>query len=313
MTLQTVAVNAIVRATDLNQIINAITGVSNEPIHLDAVSNASVYALTVRNQGSGGKALMVQNAGGTAIIQADGTGVFVSHDGSTAATQVVNISATQTLTNKTLTAPTMTAPVVTGGASIAGNVVVTSGIVKTAKGVDVASANGTITLGDGGNTFNITGTNSITGITIKTSGTLVVLVFASTAKLIKGGNLKLHSTFNGAADETISLVSDGTNWQEIGRSTNPKVQAGTYVGTGSGTPTHTLDFTPSLVIISSDANLDVFFLTEATTMGAIRLEDTEPGDRDPDTKIVANGFQVGPNSAGANGSGTTYNYYAIGK
>jgi hypothetical protein len=311
MTLQTVAVNAIVRATDLNQIINAITGVSNEPIHLDAVSNASVYALTVRNQGSGGRALMVQNAAGAAIIQADGTGVFVSHDGSTAAAQVVNISATQTLTNKTLTAPAMTAPVITSGASVAGNLVVTSGITKTAKGVDVASANGNITLGDGGNTFNITGTNSITGITIKTSGTIVFLVFTSTAKLVKGGNLKLHSTFNGATDETISLVSDGTNWQELGRSTNPKVQTGTYVGDGSGTKTITLDFTPSLVFISSDGTEEVWTLTEDTTLGGMRIKGGVENNSFPDTKIVTNGFQV-VGSSGGNDS-ETYTYYAIGK
>ena len=80
-----------------------------------------------------------------------------------------------------------------------------SAIIKPAKGADVASVAGAITLGDDGNQFDITGTNAITSITAKTAGTIVALQFDSTASLVDGSNLKIASTFQGAAESTITL------------------------------------------------------------------------------------------------------------
>lgn len=91
-------------------------------------------------------------------------------------------------------------------------------ILKEDKGADVASAAGNIVLGDDGNFFDITGTDAITSITIKPTGTMVTLQTDSTASLVDGGNLKLAGTFQGAADSTITLRSDGTNWYEVSRS-----------------------------------------------------------------------------------------------
>lgn len=96
----------------------------------------------------------------------------------------------------------------------------TSVIAKMAKGADVASVAGTMTLGDDGNYFDITGTNAITSITAKTAGTVVVLQFDSTASMVDGSNLKLAGNFQGAAESQIALSSDGTNWFEISRSPN---------------------------------------------------------------------------------------------
>lgn len=95
--------------------------------------------------------------------------------------------------------------------------VTAASIFKLAKGADVASANGAITLGDDGNYFDITGTNAITSITAKTAGTVVILQFDSTATLTDGSNLKLAGNFTGAAEAQICLVSDGTNWFEVSR------------------------------------------------------------------------------------------------
>lgn len=99
-----------------------------------------------------------------------------------------------------------------------------SNIFKLAKGADVASVAGAMTLGDDGNFFDITGTNAITSITAKTAGTVVTLQFDSTATLTDGSNLKLNGNFTGAAEATITLVSDGTNWFEVCRS-NPNSTA----------------------------------------------------------------------------------------
>lgn len=101
-----------------------------------------------------------------------------------------------------------------------------SNIFKLAKGADVASVAGTMTLGDDGNFFDITGTNAITSITAKTAGTRVTLQFDSTATLTDGSNLKLNGNFTGAAEATITLVSDGTNWFEVCRN-NPTYTATT--------------------------------------------------------------------------------------
>lgn len=102
-------------------------------------------------------------------------------------------------------------------ATIAQVMAMSGKIFKLAKGADVASAAGTITLGEDGNYFDITGTAAITSITAKTAGTVVILQFDSTASLVDGSNLKLNSNFVGAAESQIALSSDGTNWFEICR------------------------------------------------------------------------------------------------
>lgn len=91
-------------------------------------------------------------------------------------------------------------------------------ILKPTKGADVASVAGAITLGEDGNQFDITGTNAITSITAKTAGTFVILQFDSTASLVDGSNLKINGNMTGAAESTITLYCDGTNWFEISRS-----------------------------------------------------------------------------------------------
>lgn len=89
-------------------------------------------------------------------------------------------------------------------------------ILKQAKGADVASAT-TTTLGDDGNFFFITGTTTITSITAKVAGTVIVLKFNGALTLTNGSNLKLVADFVTVAGDTIILVSDGTNWWEISR------------------------------------------------------------------------------------------------
>lgn len=108
-----------------------------------------------------------------------------------------------------------------------------SNIFKLAKGADVASAAGAITLGDDGNYFDITGTAAITSITAKTAGTVVTLQFDSTATLTDGSNLKLNSNFTGAAEATITLVSDGTNWFEVCRNNSAYTPTTTNALSGS--------------------------------------------------------------------------------
>ncbi len=97
--------------------------------------------------------------------------------------------------------------------------------VQTAKGSDVASA-GTITLGNDGNVFDITGTTTINEITPTNwqAGSIVVLQFDGALQLThnSGGTndilLGNQANWTTSAGDTIILFYNGTDWVEIARS-----------------------------------------------------------------------------------------------
>jgi len=82
----------------------------------------------------------------------------------------------------------------------------------------VASA-GTITL-PGDEFVLVTGTTTITSITAGACGDRVTLQFAGALTLTDGSNLALAGNFVTTSADTITLVSDGTNWIETSRSVN---------------------------------------------------------------------------------------------
>lgn len=84
----------------------------------------------------------------------------------------------------------------------------------------VASAS-TIAIAIGQRVVNITGTTNITSVTATGhSGAVVTLIFAGALTFTDGSNLKLAGNFTTAADATITIACDGTNWYEVSRSTN---------------------------------------------------------------------------------------------
>lgn len=86
-------------------------------------------------------------------------------------------------------------------------------------GSSVASAS-TITVT--GNIFHVTGTTTITSVsgTGVTAGTTITIIFDGALTFTDGSNLKLNGNFVTTADDTITLVYDGTNWHEVARSAN---------------------------------------------------------------------------------------------
>lgn len=84
------------------------------------------------------------------------------------------------------------------------------------KGADVAST-ASMTLGNDGNFFDITGTTTITSITAKPAGTVVWLQFDGALTVTDGSNLKLNGNFSTAAESVLQLVSDGSSWYEVSR------------------------------------------------------------------------------------------------
>lgn len=85
----------------------------------------------------------------------------------------------------------------------------------------VASA-ASITLSTAKDVFTITGTTSITSISAASAvaGRVVTLIFQGALTFTDGSNLKLAGNFVTTADDTITLVCDGTNWYEVARSAN---------------------------------------------------------------------------------------------
>jgi hypothetical protein len=105
--------------------------------------------------------------------------------------------------------------------TVAGSLTLTSDVYVD-KGDDVASpAGGELDLGTG-TYFDITGTNNITSIAAADSiaGRMIVLQFDAILTFTDGNNLKLAGNLVTSADDTITLICDGTNWHEMARSAN---------------------------------------------------------------------------------------------
>lgn len=78
----------------------------------------------------------------------------------------------------------------------------------------------TLTLPNSGDFFNVTGVTWIASITASKIGRIVVLKFSDASKVVAGSNLKIVSDFATTANDTLTLVCDGTNWYELCRSAN---------------------------------------------------------------------------------------------
>jgi hypothetical protein len=59
-----------------------------------------------------------------------------------------------------------------------------------------------------------------------TSGQIINIVFTNGNATLSGSNLKLNSAFTSTANDGLSLIYDGTNWYELGRSSTGSPPAG---------------------------------------------------------------------------------------
>lgn len=178
---------------------------------------------------SGTTKLYFEDDAGTVHDLVGGQVKLVSKDNAAGAISLTaNIGTSETITvtntqgtdaaaiNLTATAGGITAVTATGKA------ITLNGTVNNKVGSNVASpAGGELDLGDG-NYFYITGTNNITSIAAAdaTAGRMIVLRFADILTFTDGNNLKLAGNFATTADDTITLICDGTNCYEMARSAN---------------------------------------------------------------------------------------------
>ena len=105
----------------------------------------------------------------------------------------------------------------------AANAVIYSGLGPVAlAGVSSAVASATALPLPTGNIFHVTGTTTITSITSTglSAGITITLIFDGALTFTDGNNLKLAGNFVTTADDTITLVYDGTNFYEVARSVN---------------------------------------------------------------------------------------------
>ncbi len=87
--------------------------------------------------------------------------------------------------------------------------------------VPVVASAATVTLPTTGDFLSISGTTNITGITASYAGRRVTLKFADVLTLTDGaGTIRIGGNFVTTADDTITLVCDGSTWFEVGRSVN---------------------------------------------------------------------------------------------
>lgn len=80
----------------------------------------------------------------------------------------------------------------------------------------------TITPWVGPRTYQVTGTTTITAIAVLRAGYVINLVFAASVTVTNVATVKLAgaANFSATADDVLTLISDGTNWREVGRSVN---------------------------------------------------------------------------------------------
>lgn len=280
----------------------ATKGLAAARIGVAVVGTSNLIALSVDSTILAANAVTtakITDANVTSAKLADGaaTGTKLGSD-------VATLTGVQNLTNKTITSATLS------------NITTVDGAIREDRGVDVASAS-TVTLGDDGNTFLITGTTNITTLNVKAAGTVVRLIFSGVLTLTDGvGTLRLNGDFITGAESSIALVSMGSYWQELSRCdvNSGKSAFGSYVGTGAAGPiTITLPFTPKLVVVKTTAGVDGNnnIWIYMGTGDVMRLTDPDDISTRDTFNIVSNGFEVGAASSCANATGVSYSYAAF--
>ena len=148
----------------------------------------------------------------TSAVGIGATGITTTNNGALTCTQTLTANGNSTIGDAE--ADTATVNAITDFVSIA----------RETTGANVASGTA-ITLGNDGNLFTVTGTTTVTTTVAKPAGTRVCIIFSGTLTFTDddtpgADKMRLAGNFSTTANDTICMVSDGTNWFEISRSVN---------------------------------------------------------------------------------------------
>lgn len=106
---------------------------------------------------------------------------------------------------------------------------------KTSKSDTIASAN-PLSIPNVGSTFHVSGTTNFSTISASYAiGRIVTLIFDGVLTVSTGASLTLQASMTTAANNTLTIVNDGTVWREVARSPVPASGTGDVVGPGSAT------------------------------------------------------------------------------
>lgn len=185
---------------------NGSESAGSNPISLITLNDATKYVLLLKQlDTSNGRVFQVLKADGTRLMTITKTGVTLSVDGTTQDQVPAVLSAIQTFSAAITMGSTLG---VTGVTTLASSVIET-------RAANTASAT-TLTL-PAGKHIPITGTTAITSIVAGAAGRPVVLEFASAGCIVSPATtLRLNGKYISTVGGTLSLESDGTNWNETG-------------------------------------------------------------------------------------------------
>ena len=201
------------------QAIDIGNGAAAKTVALGSLNSTSTTTIL---SGSGAINLNVNNnapvnigtGSTTGTVTIGGAGIQAITIGNGAAAKTIILGSTDSTSTTTINAGS-------GGISMGGIVTLTSDVYVN-KGSDATAAN-ELDIGTG-TFFDVAGATNITSIAAADSiaGRIIVLQFDTTALTISdGGNLKLAGDMvTSGSDDTLTLISDGTDWWEISRSSN---------------------------------------------------------------------------------------------
>lgn len=187
-------------------------------VYLDDCINVSIDGCNLRNVASAGGAqgIYVGSGGLNTRIQNNSSGFML--DGTTPSNAAYGLAhyGTNTIITGNDFRGNTTGSIFDGG--MTGDILISDNLVDTSLPT-VASAT-TITAPSYSDVFFVSGTTTITSVTAGRAGRVITLIFTGSLTFTDGSNLKLAGNFSTTADDTITLVSNGTNWYEINRSVN---------------------------------------------------------------------------------------------
>lgn len=204
---------------------------AGEDIEDAIVINATTGGINIIADGDSAKDLDLSCTNGSVNITSgedDAGAIYIRANGGTADVIKIHADTGNTATSINIvsdvggiTLNSSSAVAITNDATIGGKLTMSKEVLFF-KGGDIASPGGnelTLTVGT---YFHITGSNNITSIAAASSvsGRFLVLRFAAALTFTDGNNLKLAGNFVTTADDTITLICDGTDWHEIARSAN---------------------------------------------------------------------------------------------
>lgn len=259
-------------ATNLNQLIDLMEGAESIDFLLMSLT-ATDFKVRLADAGGSRKFIIQDSAGSTvAYVDSDGNASFTS------------------IALTSLVIPSAASPAQTADASVVWDsdgdfLTIGDGTSRKAfypdtAGSDIASAS-TLTITD--SRHRVTGTTTITAISNKPAGYVVVLTFASTPQLTHSTSLRLAGAANYTvtAEETLAFESDGTNWREIGRKPATRASAistsvtlTTTSTTYSDAGSVTLSTTTGSVMVIAQIRLRPDFLqsTDRDTVVALKVD-----------------------------------------